>query len=192
MTLQHIDWSSEIWNIQNHDCSACSSVQSNQPQTSIVNKRGLEGEQRPRTPRIDLSLAWSRVQWRDARLAHTCCHVAGTPDGYLFIRRAVCVCCVSGTPDGYLFVYDAKFGHGKPLHYQPDAHDLGVTCCAFSPSFSSGTSGGGSESTCSRAAHSRGITVSLMMAVRFCSMTQLHRDPREHYKIHVFAFSRLN
>ena len=92
------------------------------------------------------------------------------------------MCCVVGTPDGYLFVYDAKFGHGKPLHYQPDAHDLGVTCCAFSPSFSSGTSGGGSESTCSRVAHSRGITVIIdaRSILLLFDVTRMHQNPREH------------
>ena len=40
---------------------------------------------------------------------------------------------LTGTPDGHLFIYDAQYGHGKSLLYHPDAHDLGVTCCAFSP-----------------------------------------------------------
>ena len=46
---------------------------------------------------------------------------------------------VSGDPNGDLYVWDAAFGHGRYLSLKVDAHDLGVTCCEFSPSF--GTAG---------------------------------------------------
>ena len=54
--------------------------------------------------------------------------VAFSPDSALII---------SGTPNGDLRIWDAKFGHGRPLLCQPDAHDLGVTCCEFSPTYGS-------------------------------------------------------
>ncbi|CAH1775586.1 unnamed protein product [Owenia fusiformis] len=43
----------------------------------------------------------------------------------------------SGTPDGDLKVWDAKYGHGKFLAEEKEAHDLGVNCCEFSPSYGS-------------------------------------------------------
>jgi hypothetical protein len=42
---------------------------------------------------------------------------------------------VSGSPNGDLYVWDAMFGHGRCLSLKVDAHDLGVTCCEFSPTF---------------------------------------------------------
>ena len=46
---------------------------------------------------------------------------------------------VSGSINGDVRVWDAKFGHGKCLASELDGHDLGVTCCEFSPTF--GTAG---------------------------------------------------
>ncbi|XP_046563598.1 WD repeat, SAM and U-box domain-containing protein 1-like [Haliotis rubra] len=53
---------------------------------------------------------------------------AFTPDSYFV---------VSGSTDGHLRVWDAKFGHGRELAYELDGHDLGVTCCEFSPKYGS-------------------------------------------------------
>ncbi|KAL5018254.1 hypothetical protein ScPMuIL_003976 [Solemya velum] len=44
-------------------------------------------------------------------------------------------CIVSGSTKGDLRVWDAKYGHGKNLAVVLNAHDLGVTCCVFSPIF---------------------------------------------------------
>ncbi len=42
---------------------------------------------------------------------------------------------VSGSPLGDLRFWDARFGQGRHLALIKDAHDLGVTCAQFSPSF---------------------------------------------------------
>ena len=47
-----------------------------------------------------------------------------TPDG-----EAI----VSGCSNGELRFWDAKYGHDPALLELNDAHDLGVTTCAFSP-----------------------------------------------------------
>ncbi|KAJ8306977.1 hypothetical protein KUTeg_015061 [Tegillarca granosa] len=44
---------------------------------------------------------------------------------------------VSGSTGGDLKVWDAKYGHGKFLAFVLECHDLGVTCCDFSPTFGS-------------------------------------------------------
>ncbi|KAL8579838.1 hypothetical protein ACOMHN_048114 [Nucella lapillus] len=54
--------------------------------------------------------------------------LAYSPDGHFL---------VSGSPNGDLQVWDAQFGHGRCLALRVDAHDLGVTCSDFSPSFGS-------------------------------------------------------
>ncbi|XP_076456029.1 LOW QUALITY PROTEIN: WD repeat, SAM and U-box domain-containing protein 1-like [Babylonia areolata] len=54
--------------------------------------------------------------------------LAYSPDGHFL---------VSGSPNGDLHVWDAEFGHGRYLSLKVDAHDLGVTCCEFSPTFGS-------------------------------------------------------
>lgn len=51
-----------------------------------------------------------------------------SPDGHYL---------VSGSPNGDLCVWDASFGHGRHLSLKVDAHDLGVTCCDFSPTYGS-------------------------------------------------------
>lgn len=51
-----------------------------------------------------------------------------SPDGHYL---------VSGSPNGDLYVWDACFGHGRYLSLKVDAHDLGVTCCGFSPTYGS-------------------------------------------------------
>lgn len=56
-----------------------------------------------------------------------CCF---TPDSHFL---------VSGSSDGDLNVWDAQFGHGKYLQCVPECHDLGVTCCDFSPTYGSGS-----------------------------------------------------
>lgn len=48
-----------------------------------------------------------------------------TPDGSYI---------VSGSTLGDLRFWDARFGHGRHLALVKEAHDLGVTCCQFSPS----------------------------------------------------------
>ena len=48
---------------------------------------------------------------------------------------------VSGSSDGDLNVWDALYGHGKYLQCVPECHDLGVTCCDFSPTFGTNTTG---------------------------------------------------
>ncbi|XP_076437330.1 WD repeat, SAM and U-box domain-containing protein 1-like [Babylonia areolata] len=60
-----------------------------------------------------------------------------SPDGYYL---------VSGTPNGDLYVWDAAFGHGRYLSLKVNAHDLGVTCCEFSPTFGTAGEEKGSES----------------------------------------------
>ncbi|KAL8612934.1 hypothetical protein ACOMHN_001017 [Nucella lapillus] len=52
--------------------------------------------------------------------------LAFSPDGHYL---------VSGGPNGDLYVWDAAFGHGRYLSLKVDAHDLGVTCCEFSPTY---------------------------------------------------------
>lgn len=47
---------------------------------------------------------------------------------------------VSGSCNGDLQVWDAKFGHGKCLKYIDEGHDLGVSCCQFSPTYGSAKS----------------------------------------------------
>ncbi|ESP02890.1 hypothetical protein LOTGIDRAFT_156843 [Lottia gigantea] len=54
---------------------------------------------------------------------------------------------VSGSCNGDLRTWDASFGHGRCLSFELDGHDLGVTCCEFSPSF--GTAGTPSVSAAS-------------------------------------------
>ncbi|KAK7092291.1 WD repeat, SAM and U-box domain-containing protein 1-like [Littorina saxatilis] len=54
--------------------------------------------------------------------------LAYSPDGHFL---------VSGCPNGDLFVWDAAYGHGRYLSLKIDAHDMGVTCCEFSPTFGS-------------------------------------------------------
>ena len=54
-----------------------------------------------------------------------CCF---TPDSHFL---------VSGSSDGDLNVWDAQYGHGKCLQCVPECHDLGVTCCDFSPTYGS-------------------------------------------------------
>ena len=44
---------------------------------------------------------------------------------------------ISGSCNGDLMVWDAMYGHGKNLAYESEAHDLGVTCCDFSPTYGS-------------------------------------------------------
>lgn len=44
---------------------------------------------------------------------------------------------VSGSTGGDLKVWDAKYGHGKFVAFVLECHDLGVTCCDFSPTFGS-------------------------------------------------------
>ena len=44
---------------------------------------------------------------------------------------------VSGSTKGDLRIWDAKYGHGKCLVFFLDAHDLGVTCAIFSPTYGS-------------------------------------------------------
>nr|KAG5698725.1 hypothetical protein BaRGS_008499 [Batillaria attramentaria] len=51
-----------------------------------------------------------------------------SPDGHYL---------VSGSTNGDLCVWDACFGHGRYLTLKIDAHDLGVTCCEFSPTYGS-------------------------------------------------------
>ena len=45
---------------------------------------------------------------------------------------------LSGSTGGDIRVWDALYGHGKQLAFQAEAHDLGVTCAAFSPSYTEG------------------------------------------------------
>ncbi|XP_023240325.1 WD repeat, SAM and U-box domain-containing protein 1-like isoform X1 [Centruroides sculpturatus] len=40
---------------------------------------------------------------------------------------------VSGSSRGELRLWDARYGHGKCLFSQIEAHDLGVSCCDFNP-----------------------------------------------------------
>uniref|UniRef100_A0A2C9LBD3 WD repeat, SAM and U-box domain-containing protein 1 n=1 Tax=Biomphalaria glabrata TaxID=6526 RepID=A0A2C9LBD3_BIOGL len=42
-------------------------------------------------------------------------------------------CSSGGDLGGDMLVWDASFGHGKNLTRVHDCHDLGVTCCSFSP-----------------------------------------------------------
>ena len=44
---------------------------------------------------------------------------------------------VSGSMGGDMRVWDARYGHGKNLFFMLDAHDLGMTCCEFSPTYGS-------------------------------------------------------
>ncbi|PVD37339.1 hypothetical protein C0Q70_04338 [Pomacea canaliculata] len=44
---------------------------------------------------------------------------------------------VSGSTYGDLHVWDACFGHGRYLFLEVEGHDLGVTCCEFSPTYGS-------------------------------------------------------
>jgi WD40 repeat protein len=48
---------------------------------------------------------------------------------------------ISGSNKGDLRMWDARYGHSKCLKFILDAHDLGVTCCEFSPSYGSADSG---------------------------------------------------
>ncbi|KAH9492407.1 WD repeat, SAM and U-box domain-containing protein 1 [Bulinus truncatus] len=57
-------------------------------------------------------------------------------------------CSSGGDLGGDMLVWDAKFGHGKFLARVHDCHDLGVSCCAFSPTF--GMTGSVSDSESSR------------------------------------------
>ena len=43
----------------------------------------------------------------------------------------------TGSPTGDLRLWDACYGHGKPLVHELNAHDLGISCCAFSPTYGS-------------------------------------------------------
>lgn len=44
---------------------------------------------------------------------------------------------VSGCCNGNLRVWDTVFGHSKAMAYILEGHDLGVTCCDFSPTYGS-------------------------------------------------------
>lgn len=44
---------------------------------------------------------------------------------------------VSGSCNGDIQVWDAKYGHGKCLKLIIEGHDLGVSCCRFSPTYGS-------------------------------------------------------
>lgn len=59
-------------------------------------------------------------------LEDTVVGLAYSPDGHFL---------VSGSSNGDIHVWDASFGHGRCLSLKVDAHDLGVTCCEFSPTF---------------------------------------------------------
>lgn len=39
----------------------------------------------------------------------------------------------TGSTLGDIRIWDARFGHGRHLALEKEAHDLGVTCCQFSP-----------------------------------------------------------
>lgn len=43
---------------------------------------------------------------------------------------------ISGSCNGDIQVWDARYGHGKCLKYI-EGHDLGVSCCQFSPTYGS-------------------------------------------------------
>ena len=47
---------------------------------------------------------------------------------------------VSGSCNGDIQVWDAIYGHGKCLKYIDEGHDLGVSCCQFSPTYGSAKS----------------------------------------------------
>ncbi|KAL4229143.1 WD repeat [Mactra antiquata] len=49
---------------------------------------------------------------------------------------------VSGSSDGDLQVWDAKYGHGVAILLLLEGHDLGVTCCEFSPTYGMNVSDG--------------------------------------------------
>ncbi|XP_059179125.1 WD repeat, SAM and U-box domain-containing protein 1-like [Physella acuta] len=55
-----------------------------------------------------------------------------TPDDNYIVT-----CSSGGDMGGDMLVWDAQFGHGKFLTRIHDCHDLGVSCCAFSPTFGS-------------------------------------------------------
>lgn len=40
----------------------------------------------------------------------------------------------TGSTLGDIRIWDARFGHGRHLALEKEVHDLGVTCCQFSPS----------------------------------------------------------
>ncbi|CAL1547715.1 unnamed protein product [Lymnaea stagnalis] len=57
----------------------------------------------------------------------------------------IVTCSSGGDMGGDMLVWDAQFGHGKFLTRVHDCHDLGVSCCAFSPTY--GTAGKPSTSS---------------------------------------------
>lgn len=54
---------------------------------------------------------------------------------------------VSGSTAGDLKLWDARYGHGRCLLTRPEAHDLGVTGCHFSPQFEASLAQGTLHST---------------------------------------------
>ncbi len=61
-------------------------------------------------------------------------------------HEASVVCCaytpnggflISGSTNGDLCIWDAVYGHNRYLLIELEAHDLGVTCCQFSPVYGS-------------------------------------------------------
>ncbi|XP_064612039.1 WD repeat, SAM and U-box domain-containing protein 1-like [Liolophura sinensis] len=53
----------------------------------------------------------------------------------------------SGSPAGDIRIWDGQYGHGKCLLLELDAHDLGVTCCEFSPTYVQGPNSSGTTQT---------------------------------------------
>ncbi|XP_078619035.1 WD repeat, SAM and U-box domain-containing protein 1-like isoform X2 [Branchiostoma floridae x Branchiostoma japonicum] len=56
------------------------------------------------------------------------CACAFTPDGNFLL---------SGSMEGNMKLWDGRYGNNKCLYYLAEGHDLGVTCCVFSPTFGS-------------------------------------------------------
>ncbi len=56
---------------------------------------------------------------------------------------------VSGSNNGDLRIWDAKYGHGKHLIMELDAHDLGVCGVEFSPTYGSASKFSSSSSSSS-------------------------------------------
>ena len=43
----------------------------------------------------------------------------------------------STSTNGDIRLWDSAYGHGRHLHHEINGHDLGVTCCGFSPTYGS-------------------------------------------------------